>query len=225
MGSAWVSPGTGDVQSVEMVQAAGEDHIEPEAVLVSYNAGVRAIERIAAVAEWDAPTPCGEWRAFDLVGHLLAIVRYYHRLLDAASDGNPRPGLPRGSQLVAMNADDLDALTEVEGDERAREFVVGADAYADRLRSASWTMTLGEWSGLGKLTVGQHTGVVLGEWHVHAWDLARSVGLDHRPDNAVMVAKGQEVVLRGAGPGDPWIQVLNGYGRNLDWSRPSDGSA
>ncbi|HVC68328.1 MAG TPA: hypothetical protein VND44_12095 [Acidimicrobiales bacterium] len=120
-----------------------------------------------------------------------------------------------------MNAADLDALTEAEGGGRAREFVKEADAYADRLRSASWTMALGEWSGLDALTVGQHTGIVLGEWHVHAWDLARSVGLDHRPDDAVIVAKGQEVMLRGTGPGDPWIQVLKGYGRNLDWSRPT----
>jgi hypothetical protein len=209
-------------QAVEMASHGGDDQNEVEAVLASYDAGVRAIERIAAGVEWDAPTPCGEWRSVDLVGHLLAIVRYYHRLLDAASTGNPRRGLPRGSQLVAANAEALDVLTEVEGDERAREFVVAADAYADRLRSTDWTMTLGAWSGLVKLTVGQHTGVVLGEWHVHAWDLARSAGLDHQPDDPTMIAKGQEVVRRGAGPSDPWIQVLKGYGRDPDWSRSSE---
>ena len=55
--------------------------------------------------------------------------------------------------------------------------------------------------------------------------IARSVGLDHRPDDAVIVAKGQEVMLHGTGPGDPWTHVLKGYGRNLDWSRPAVRSA
>lgn len=205
-----------------MPGAVGDDHVDHEVVIASYDAGVRAVERITSVTEWDAPTPCGEWRAVDVVGHLLAITLYYHRLLDAASAGEPLRDLPRGSELAAMNAADLDALTEADGDTRAREFVIQADAYADRLRSPQWTVTLGEWSGLGALTLAQHTGVVLGEWHVHAWDLARSAGLDHRPDDAVIVATGQEIVLRGTGPGDPWMNVLKDYGRDLDWARPTD---
>lgn len=123
-----------------MVEAAGDRHVGPEAVLAAYGAGVRAIERITSVAEWDVPTPCGAWRAIDVVGHLHAVARSYNRLLDAASSGEPRRDLPRGSQLAATNAADLDALTEAEGDGRARGFVMEADTYADRLRSASWTL-------------------------------------------------------------------------------------
>jgi Mycothiol maleylpyruvate isomerase N-terminal domain len=205
---------------VDMDENTEENQVE--AVLASHDDGVRAIERIAAVAEWDAITPCGTWQARDLVGHLLAIVRYYHRLLDAASAGNPRAGLPRGSNLATMNAQHLAALAEVDGDERAHEFVVEADAYVARLRAASWTMILGLWSDIGRLTVEQHAGLVLGEWHVHAWDLARSVGADHHPDDALIVAKGQEIVSHRPHRGDPWTEVLQGYGRDPGWLRHSD---
>ena len=47
----------------------------------------------------------------------------------------------------------------------------------------------GTWSGLGDLTVGQHTGIAIGEWHVHAWDLARASGTDHRPSDASTVSR------------------------------------
>ena len=203
-----------------MVDAAGQPSIEPRVVLASYHAGVRSIERIAATVGWDAQTPCGEWRAVELIGHLLAIVRYYHRLLDAASTGEPFTGLPQGLRLAAMNADDLALLTEMRGEERAREFVARADAYGARLISADWVMTLGAWSDTGSLTVGQHTGLVLGEWHVHAWDLARSAGLDYRPDDAMTVARGQEAVWSQPGLDDPWNEVLAAYGRDPNWSRP-----
>ena len=199
---------------------------DPEAVLSSYSEGVCAIERAAAVTvDWEAPTPCGEWRVVELVGHLLAIVRYYHRLLDAASAGRPLIELPRGGRLAAMNADDLSGLSETEGAERSRRFVHEARGYATRRRDIDWSLTLGVWSGLGPLSVGEHTGVVLGEWHVHAWDLARSAGIDHRPSDAEMIANEQQAVLRAADPGGPWIAVLRGYGHDPDWSRPPGGTA
>jgi hypothetical protein len=119
-----------------------------------------------------------------------------------------------------MNANDLSNLIESGGVERSRQFVGAATRYATRLRDVDWDVTLGTWSGLGDLTIGQHTGVTLGEWHVHEWDLARSVGVDHRPNDPVTVANGQEAILRAVGPGDPWVEVLRGYGRDPDWSRP-----
>jgi hypothetical protein len=192
----------------------------PELVLASYDEGVVAIAQAAAIASWDAPTPCGRWRAVELVGHLLSIIGYYHRLLDSASIGRPLPDLPRGEQLAIMNANDLSKLTESGGAERTRKFVDAATSYATRLHDIDWDMALGTWSDLGDLTIGQHAGVILGEWHVHAWDLARSVGVDHRPSDPATVAKGQEAVLRAVGPGDPWVEVLRGYGRDPEWSPP-----
>jgi hypothetical protein len=194
-----------------------------EIVLASYHEGVLAIEQATAIADWDAPTPCVEWRAVELVGHLLAVIRYYHRLLDSASVGRPIVDLPRGEQLAVMNANELSGLIAGSGVERTRQFVGLANDYATRLRKVDWDVTLGTWVGLGDLTIEEHTGVILGEWHVHAWDLARSAGVDHRPSDSVTVANGQGAVLRAVGPGDPWVEVLRGYGRDPDWSRPSDG--
>ena len=113
-------------------------------------------------------------------GHLLAIARYYG-LLDAAATGRHRSGLPRGSDLEAMNARDLAALPEGSGPDRIAEFLVLARDYGHRLAGADWRRTLGEWDGIGPLTLAEHTGLAIGEWHIHAWDLARSAGQDHRP--------------------------------------------
>lgn len=185
------------------------------AVLASYEEAIRAISVSGReVRRWDAPTPCGEWTALDLVGHMLAIVRYYHRLLDAAIAGRPLSDLPRGAQLAAMNADDLARLPESTGAERVELYVELAGDHLRRLREVDWDLVLGTWSGLGELSVGQHTGVAIGEWHVHEWDLARALGSDHRPSDPLTIARGQRTVLRAIGPGDPWVSVLHGYGRD-----------
>ncbi len=190
------------------------------AVLVAYGAGIAAIDNAASyITDWQAPTPCGEWYVTDLVGHLLAVARYYGRLLDSALAGAPSIDLPRGRHLAAMNANDLALLPEREGIQRLRRFVELARALLRRLEEAEWDIGVGTWEGLGVLTIGQQTGVAIGEWHVHAWDLARATGGDHRPDDPLTVARGQQVVLRLVGPGDPWTEGLRGYGRDPSWAR------
>lgn len=89
---------------------------------------------------------------------------------------------------------DLRELADIAGTERARQFVELASSYLQRLRDADWTLTLGEWSGLGPLSVGQHSGVAIGEWHVHAWDIAKSIGEEHRLRDAAVVAEGNRVI-------------------------------
>ena len=191
-----------------------------QAVLTAYGTGITAIDHAAGdITDWQAATPCGEWNVTDLVGHLLAVARYYHRLLDSALAGTPLVDLPRGGHLAAMNADDLARLPEREGVQRLRRFVELAGAHLRRLGEAEWDIELGTWEGLGVLTIGQHTGVAVGEWYVHAWDLARATGGDHRPEDPITVARGQQAVLRPVGPGDPWIEVLRGYGRDPNWVR------
>jgi Mycothiol maleylpyruvate isomerase N-terminal domain len=187
-------------------------------VLSSYDDGVAAIAQHSShVVDWSARTPCAEWTANDLAGHLLSIVRYYHRLLDASLAGTPITGLPRGRDLADMNSADLGRLDDSTGTERISLFVSSAGAYGTRLAEIGdpgWWLTLGIWEGLGPLTVGQHAGIAIGEWHVHAWDLARVSGRDHHPADAPVVAQGQKVVGRVIEvQGDPWDLVLTGYGR------------
>ena len=195
-------------------------HEQPEksSVLAAYADGMTAI-RIAGsrLSNWDAETPCGTWKALDLAGHLLAIVRYYHRLFDASSEGRPIAGLPRGAELAEMNARELAALVETRGPERLEGFGELAELHLHRLHEASWEETLGTWTGLGPLTVGEHTGIAIGEWHVHAWDLARASGGDHVPADPATVRDGQHIVGRATEAGDPWMAVLRGYGRNPEW--------
>jgi uncharacterized protein (TIGR03083 family) len=191
-------------------------------VLACYADGVSGFASAGRkVSDWRAPTPCGTWTTLELAGHLLAIARYYHRLLDASLAGTPITGLPRGDDLAAMNARDLSGLAESDGAERIGRFCELAETYRSRLEETEWDRVLGEWSGLGELTVGEHTGVALGEWNVHAWDLARATGGDHRPEDPILIAGGQGVVGRTidlTGSDDPWRAVLRAYGRNLGWT-------
>jgi len=230
------------VDAADKPDAREPDKSEPDqsesaksAVLACYAEGVAAIGALGArVSDWESPTPCGEWTALDLAGHLLAIVRYYHRLLDAVGVGRPLVGLPRGSDLAAMNANDLVELDVAGGSERVEIFCDLSEQHLRRLWDAEWDdgwdATLGTWSGLGDLTVGQHTGVAIGEWHVHAWDLARASGGDHRPNDALTIKKGQRPVgrltdlagERGEGDeSDLWIAVLGAYGRDPEWRPPA----
>ncbi len=192
-----------------------------QAVLMAYDDASRAIGDIARLVQrWDGPTPCGDWTCSDLAGHLLCIVEYWRGLLQAALDGEPRSHLPRGPQLAAMNADALQRLPIPSGPARIECFGAVVAEHRTRLSEVDWTMTLGSWKGLGALSLGQHTGVAVGELHVHAWDLARARGADHRPRDAATVAEGQRVLGRGAEQGDPWRAVLRGYGRDPDWPGP-----
>jgi hypothetical protein len=193
-----------------------------DAVLASYADGVAAIGSVtASLSDWGGATPCGSWTALDLAGHLVAIARYYHRLLDAAEAGNPIRGLPRGEALAAMNAEDLSGVTETDGQNRIAGFCDLAGGYGTRLRRAGWNEVLGAWTGIGEWTVAEHTGVAIGEWHVHAWDLARAAGGDHRPADPVIVALGQRAngrIRESSDLADPWDAVLAGYGRDVGWT-------
>jgi uncharacterized protein (TIGR03083 family) len=188
-------------------------------ITASYEEALRTLVDVhARISNWGVPTPCGTWTLIDLSGHLLTIARYWHRLLDAAEAGRPVVGLPRGQELAAMNARDLANLREHSGPERMERFLELAGDHLRRIERADWDVLLGEWSGLGPLTVGQHSGVAIGEWHVHAWDVARSLGIDHRPTDEVIVAEGNQVVRAFSFVGDAWRGVLVAYGRDPGWT-------
>jgi putative acetyltransferase len=121
-----------------------------------------------------------------------------------------------------MNATDLATLEVESGPERIETFVELAEIHLRRLHEANWDTTLGIWAGLGPLTVGEHTGIAIGEWHVHAWDLARASGSDHVPADPATVREGQHVLKRATDPGDPWTAVLRGYERDPGWAPSAD---
>src|SRR6266568_4341054 len=69
-------------------------------VLAAYRDGVTVICELAAQfsdATWLAATPCAEWRAVDLAGHLRCVADDYHEYLDDAPSS-------RLARLMAANA-------------------------------------------------------------------------------------------------------------------------
>ncbi len=195
------------------------DHKYRERITVAYDEALHGFDEIGpSISQWDLPTPCREWTLLDLSGHLLAIARYWNGLLDAVEAGAHRTGLPRGRDLAAMNARDLLDLTDTDGPGRMELFLSLATLHLDRVEGADWEVILAEWSGIGPLTIGQHTGVAIGEWHVHVWDMARSLGRDHRPNDALVVAQGNRVLRDISVDRDPWLGVLTAYGRDPEWT-------
>jgi uncharacterized protein (TIGR03083 family) len=193
--------------------------------LAAYHAGVTVVCQLAAQftdETWSAPTPCPEWRAADLAAHLRCVADDYHEYLDDApvsrlarlmGGGDAPERLAR--KLARQNAAELAALPDATGPEHIAAFTVSARAYAARVGPA-WDLPHHRYRDT-VVTVGGMFGAACAEWHLHAWDLARSLGKDYRPaDPAVLVAGWQagvphlpldaplaalQVVTSGAGPG------------------------
>jgi hypothetical protein len=185
-----------------------------ERVLTAYRDGVVSLGRLGAkVTDWRVRTPCAPWTLLDLGGHVLAIARYYHRLLNAAVSVDPTTSLPRGAALATMNDLDLRALPERHGPERFLAFEAVATRYGERLAGVDWSRRLGDWQGFGSLAIGDHTLAAVGEWHIHAWDVARSFGWDYRPDDPDVILAGRRVFGPAPEGVDPWTAALRAAGR------------
>jgi hypothetical protein len=112
-----------------------------------------------------------------------------------------------------MNARDLAALPQTDGPDRIATFLALAEAHRAQLSQVDWSLVFGEWAGVGPLTVGEHTALAAGEWHIHAWDLASSSGRDHRPVDPSTLALGRCVLAGSLSDGDPWLATLESAGR------------
>src|SRR6202167_1079571 len=164
-------------------------------ILAAYRDGVTVICELAAQftdATWLAATPCAEWRAVDLAGHLRCMADDYHEYLDDApasrlarlmAAGGDADSLAR--KIARQNAAELAALPDVSGTEHIAAFAESARSYGRRL-SPSWDPPHHSY-GDAEVTVGAMAGAACAEWHLHAWDLARSLGKDYRPADPELV--------------------------------------
>jgi uncharacterized protein (TIGR03083 family) len=209
-------------------------------VLAAYRDGVTVICELAAQfsdAAWQEATPCAEWRALDLAGHLRCVADDYQEYLDDApasrlarlmATGAPADSLAR--KLARQNAAELAALPDVPGPEHIAAFAESALDYGRRLAS-SWDLPH-HWYRGTEVTVGAMAGAACAEWHLHAWDLARSLGKDYRPaDPELVVAAWRRgmpqlwpVLADGPGGDDPWHALLLASGRDPAWVRGVPGS-
>jgi uncharacterized protein (TIGR03083 family) len=209
----------------------------PGPVLAAYYDAVIVICELAAQFSadgWDNPTPCADWRAADLAGHLRCVADDYHEYLDDAPVSRLARLLATGAhpdtlarKLARQNAAELAALPDAGGPEHIAAFAESARAYARRLRPV-WELPHHRYRDT-VVTVAGMAGAACAEWHLHAWDLARALGKDYRPAAPEIVLAGWQAGMPqlpvpparpGGGRDDPWHELLRVSGRSPDWAPP-----
>jgi uncharacterized protein (TIGR03083 family) len=201
--------------------------VPQDEVLRLYDEGVEAFARLAgalAGEDW-VRQACGDWSAAALTRHLAAVAGWYHEWLDRAERGDASPPFP-GGELAAQNELALESLADTPGPAALELFVTRARTYGDRL-PASWDLPYGY--PRGTVTAGLHAAMAATEWHLHAWDLARSAGSGHRPSDPDALYRGAGACLAAAQGGlkgriaavlvpvgarlNPWEALLRRSGR------------
>lgn len=155
------------------------------AVTAAYREGVTGICRVAGtmtVRDWHR-TACGDWSAGELARHLLAMSERHHDCLDRALKQQPGAPFPE-NELDDQNELGIHEKRDLAGHEAVVMFKQSADAYLGRITTEPdiWDLPYG--TPGGPTTVGQHLATAASEWNLHAWDLGRSIGLDHTSHNA-----------------------------------------
>ncbi len=162
--------------------------VPQDELLRLYDEGVDQLARLAGertAADWERQA-CGEWSAVTLTRHVAAVAGWYHEWLDRAERGDAAPPF-RSEELARQNELALAALVETSGPAALELFVTRARSYRERL-PAAWNLPYGY--PRGTVTAGLHAAVAATEWHLHAWDLARSVGSGHRPSDPDALYRG-----------------------------------
>jgi len=201
--------------------------------LEAYRDGVTVICELAAqfgTGGWAAQTPCTEWRAADLAGHLRCVADDYHEYLDDAPEGRLARLMATGAcpdtlarKLARQNAAELAALPDRPAAEHIAAFAESARSYGRRLGPV-WDLPHHRYRE-ALVRVGAMAGAACAEWHLHAWDLARTMGKDYRPAAPDIVLAGwragvvQRPPVAGQADDDPWLVLLVTSGRSPDWPR------
>ncbi len=178
----------------------------------AYSEGVRVLQRLGfEYVDWTLPAGPAGRPAIELAGHVASRVRSYHRLLDAALAGAPLRDLPRGDDLGGTAPTEPAAVGA--GADRIVAFDAIATRYGERVGETDPDLVLAQWEGLGALSVRHHTLAAAVEWHLHAWDLARALGWDHRPADPELLFDGRRLLGASLPGGDAWSAVLAASGR------------
>ena len=208
----------------------------PVPALAAYSDAVIIICELAAQFSdeaWSNPTPCADWRAADLAGHLRCAADDYHEYLDDAPVSRLARLLATGAhpdtlarKLARQNAAELAALPDAGRAEHIAAFAESARAYAGRLLPV-WDLPHHRYRDI-VVTVAGMAGGACAEWHLHAWDLAQTLSKDYRPAAPEIVLAGwlagmPQLPVRPAaghdgGRGDRWHALLAVSGRSPDRS-------
>lgn len=127
--------------------------------------GFDHVVRLAPVDAWDRPSPCEGWTARHVVGHVLAIQRFF----EAAIDGRE----PSMNPMVDPHRH--------AGDDPAAAWAAARDAMLAALDRPGVLHTVVQ-SFRGPQEVDAMIGFNVADTTVHSWDLARALGVDDRLD-------------------------------------------
>jgi len=174
---------------------------------------VRILDQMPTGA-WDAWSPCSEWTAREIVGHIMWSQQLVHAWVAGTEPPSYRycPGGDRPGPLVGT--DPVAAGKTVQG---ACAAVLDRHALARDVETRAGATTVGAF--LANLTVDNTA---------HVWDLGTTAGLDVRldadlVDNALRWAKQNEMLVRESGmfadvltppePADAQTRLLAALGR------------
>ena len=143
---------------------------------------------------WDAPSPCTEWVARDVVVHVINT----HRRVLASLDGTEAEILQSDNDLLAAWPSARDALEVALGDPVRSTAIVGGMFGEQTFESL-----------VGRL--------LCADTLIHTWDLARATGQDERLDPAA-VAKAIECLT----PIGEAMRRPGGFGPKIDPLSPAD---
>ena len=136
-----------------------EDTDRFELVAAGFDQRVRAV----SAGKWDSQSPCEEWKARDVVAH---VVGNYRSMAAQATGGE--------SESMGANEDPLQAWGDAY--DHMRVLVKDPEALAKTVSGPT-----------GPTPFEQALGALIAmDTHVHTWDLARAVGGDERLDPNVV---------------------------------------
>jgi uncharacterized protein (TIGR03086 family) len=122
------------------------------------NGFTRRLEGTSA-EQWLAPTPCTEWTAGDLVGHVIATHR---RVIAVLDDAEPLAVGPDDDLPVEWRRASTGVIEALQDPERATKIVGGI------FRDQPFELLVGQ--------------LVCADTLIHTWDLARATGQDEELD-------------------------------------------
>ena len=119
--------------------------------------------------QWDAPTPCSDWSVRDLVGHVVDEQRWAPYLLGGGTvkdAGDRFAGDPLGADPKAAWGEGSAAAQAAFEADGALDHPVALSSGETSARDYLWQMTT--------------------DAAVHAWDLARGIGVDDQLDHELV---------------------------------------
>lgn len=144
--------------------------------------GFDHVVRLVPPDAWESPSPCEQWTARDVLGHVNGVQRYLHCLVE---------GLP-------VTIDPMTQPGRTVGDDPADTWSATRDAVLACLDRPGVLHREVD-SFWGRKRVDEVLGFNVGDSTVHSWDLARAVGVDERLDPELV--SHAERVLRPVAPG------------------------